>query len=137
MFPRFSPGIWPGGGYLHVDSSVGHLIDWYNVQFYNRTYSPIPEPEVCQHHSLKRAHLSIPPVLDYWPPLLVHGLNRHFFKSQRAEFRYLNSLLESPRPPATPVMASCLHLLSLRASRPLRPRVGVSALQVTDPYPLI
>ncbi|OBZ73875.1 Endochitinase 3 [Grifola frondosa] len=34
--PWFSPNIWPGGGYLKVDSEVGSLIDWYNVQFYNQ-----------------------------------------------------------------------------------------------------
>ncbi|KAG6833011.1 hypothetical protein H0H87_012597 [Tephrocybe sp. NHM501043] len=34
--PWFSPSIWPGGGYLKVHSSVGSLIDWYNVQFYNQ-----------------------------------------------------------------------------------------------------
>ncbi|KAG6821430.1 hypothetical protein H0H93_010154 [Arthromyces matolae] len=35
-FRRFSPTMWPGGGYLKVDKSVGSLIDWYNVQFYNQ-----------------------------------------------------------------------------------------------------
>ncbi|KAJ7873427.1 glycoside hydrolase family 18 protein [Mycena leptocephala] len=34
--PWFSPGIWPGNGYLGVNSAVGSLIDWYNVQFYNQ-----------------------------------------------------------------------------------------------------
>ncbi|KAG6919515.1 hypothetical protein DXG01_005105 [Tephrocybe rancida] len=34
--PWFSPSMWPGGGYLKVHSSVGGLIDWYNVQFYNQ-----------------------------------------------------------------------------------------------------
>lgn len=34
--PRFEPKGWGGGGYLMVDSVVGNLIDWYNVQFYNR-----------------------------------------------------------------------------------------------------
>ena len=34
--PRFEPERWGGGGYLMVDSVVGHLIDWYNVQIYNR-----------------------------------------------------------------------------------------------------
>ncbi|KAG6854029.1 hypothetical protein C0991_011234 [Blastosporella zonata] len=34
--PWFSPSIWPGGGYLKVNSAVGSLIDWYNVQFYNQ-----------------------------------------------------------------------------------------------------
>ncbi|KAG6375922.1 glycoside hydrolase family 18 protein [Boletus reticuloceps] len=34
--PWFSPSIWSGGGYLAIDKSVGSLIDWYNVQFYNQ-----------------------------------------------------------------------------------------------------
>ncbi|KAF9475015.1 glycoside hydrolase [Pholiota conissans] len=34
--PWFSPNRWGGGGYLKVHSSVGSLIDWYNVQFYNQ-----------------------------------------------------------------------------------------------------
>ncbi|KAF7349083.1 Glycoside hydrolase [Mycena venus] len=33
--PWFSPGLWPGNGYLGVDSAVGSLIDWYNVQVRN------------------------------------------------------------------------------------------------------
>ncbi|KAG8214826.1 hypothetical protein J3R82DRAFT_9975 [Butyriboletus roseoflavus] len=28
--------MWSGGGYLAVDKSVGSMIDWYNVQFYNQ-----------------------------------------------------------------------------------------------------
>jgi chitinase len=27
---------YPKGGYLTVDKEVGHLIDWYNIQFYNQ-----------------------------------------------------------------------------------------------------
>uniref|UniRef100_A0A8H7XUS7 chitinase n=1 Tax=Psilocybe cubensis TaxID=181762 RepID=A0A8H7XUS7_PSICU len=34
--PWFSPTQWGGGGYLKVHSSVGSLIDWYNIQFYNQ-----------------------------------------------------------------------------------------------------
>ncbi|KAJ7934955.1 glycoside hydrolase family 18 protein [Mycena leptocephala] len=34
--PWFSPNVWGGGGYLKVHASVGSLIDWYNVQFYNQ-----------------------------------------------------------------------------------------------------
>ncbi|KAJ3866302.1 glycoside hydrolase [Lentinula novae-zelandiae] len=34
--PWFSPGKFGGGAYLTVDSTVGSLIDWYNVQFYNQ-----------------------------------------------------------------------------------------------------
>ncbi|KAF8967624.1 glycoside hydrolase superfamily [Flammula alnicola] len=34
--PWFSPGKFGGGAYLTVDSTVGNLIDWYNVQFYNQ-----------------------------------------------------------------------------------------------------
>ncbi|KAG9310473.1 glycoside hydrolase family 18 protein [Chiua virens] len=33
---EFSPSMWTGGGYLAVDQSVGSMIDWYNVQFYNQ-----------------------------------------------------------------------------------------------------
>ncbi|KAM6497137.1 glycoside hydrolase family 18 protein [Amanita muscaria] len=32
----FEPNRWGGGGYLKVNSAVGNLIDWYNVQFYNQ-----------------------------------------------------------------------------------------------------
>ncbi|KAA1470315.1 glycoside hydrolase family 18 protein [Dentipellis sp. KUC8613] len=34
--PWFEPNVWSGGGYLAIDQSVGSLIDWYNVQFYNQ-----------------------------------------------------------------------------------------------------
>jgi len=34
--PWFSPGLFGGGAYLKVHSTVGSLIDWYNVQFYNQ-----------------------------------------------------------------------------------------------------
>ncbi|KAG2119283.1 glycoside hydrolase family 18 protein [Suillus clintonianus] len=34
--PWFSPNKWGGGGYLWIDSVVGNLIDWYNVQYYNQ-----------------------------------------------------------------------------------------------------
>lgn len=34
--PWFQPNVWSGGGYLAIDKSVGSLIDWYNVQFYNQ-----------------------------------------------------------------------------------------------------
>ncbi|KAG2037104.1 glycoside hydrolase superfamily [Suillus americanus] len=34
--PWFSPNHWGGGGYLWIDSVVGSMIDWYNVQFYNQ-----------------------------------------------------------------------------------------------------
>ncbi len=35
---RFAPNKWGGGGYLKVNSEVGDLIDWYNIQFYNRKF---------------------------------------------------------------------------------------------------
>ncbi|KAI0830256.1 chitinase [Trametes gibbosa] len=44
--PWFSPGFCPGGCYLTVDKNVGHLIDWYNIQFYNQ--SPSPGYEDCE-----------------------------------------------------------------------------------------
>ncbi|EIN05993.1 glycoside hydrolase [Punctularia strigosozonata HHB-11173 SS5] len=34
--PWFSPDAYNGKAYLEVDKSVGSLIDWYNVQFYNQ-----------------------------------------------------------------------------------------------------
>ncbi|KAF9466090.1 glycoside hydrolase superfamily [Collybia nuda] len=34
--PWFSPNKFGGGAYLQVHSTVGSLIDWYNVQFYNQ-----------------------------------------------------------------------------------------------------
>ncbi|KAF7378135.1 Glycoside hydrolase [Mycena sanguinolenta] len=34
--PWFSPGLWADDAYLGVDSAVGSLIDWYNIQFYNQ-----------------------------------------------------------------------------------------------------
>ncbi|KAF7361442.1 Glycoside hydrolase [Mycena sanguinolenta] len=37
--PWFSPNLWPDNGYLGVNSAVGSLIDWYNIQFYNQGVS--------------------------------------------------------------------------------------------------
>ncbi|KAJ7708680.1 glycoside hydrolase [Mycena rosella] len=34
--PWFAPNLWGGGGYLKVNTAVGNLIDWYNIQFYNQ-----------------------------------------------------------------------------------------------------
>ncbi|PFH51616.1 glycoside hydrolase family 18 protein [Amanita thiersii Skay4041] len=34
--PWFSPNKFGGGGYLKIDSTVGNMIDWYNIQFYNQ-----------------------------------------------------------------------------------------------------
>jgi len=35
--PYFTGTVrYPNGGYLTVDKEVGHLIDWYNIQFYNQ-----------------------------------------------------------------------------------------------------
>ena len=39
--PWFSPGKFPSGAYLTIDRTVGDLIDWYNVQFYNRKHKPV------------------------------------------------------------------------------------------------
>lgn len=39
LAPWFSPKMWGGGGYLKVHKEVGSMIDWYNVQFYNRACS--------------------------------------------------------------------------------------------------
>jgi len=38
---RFGPN-YKGGGYLQVHQMVGSLIDWYNVQFYNRQSPTVP-----------------------------------------------------------------------------------------------
>ncbi|KAF8869289.1 hypothetical protein CPB84DRAFT_1027112 [Gymnopilus junonius] len=54
--PWFSPPKWRGGGYLKIHSSVGSLIDWYNIQFYNLKSSAvnifsrilIPESNKCR-----------------------------------------------------------------------------------------
>ncbi|KAF8630115.1 hypothetical protein AX15_003075 [Amanita polypyramis BW_CC] len=54
--PWFERDRWGGGGYLKVDSVVGHLIDWYNVQFYNQG---VGEYITC--HSLLEASS------DIWP----------------------------------------------------------------------
>ncbi|TFY59963.1 hypothetical protein EVJ58_g5451 [Rhodofomes roseus] len=34
--PWFASNLWKNGGYLKVNTEVGDLIDWYNVQFYNQ-----------------------------------------------------------------------------------------------------
>lgn len=34
--PWFSPNKFAGGGYLKIHATVGSLIDWYNIQFYNQ-----------------------------------------------------------------------------------------------------
>ncbi|KAG8215703.1 glycoside hydrolase family 18 protein [Butyriboletus roseoflavus] len=36
LAPWFSPTIWSGGGFLYIDQTVGPMIDWYNIQFYNQ-----------------------------------------------------------------------------------------------------
>ncbi|RDX47627.1 chitinase [Lentinus brumalis] len=38
--PWFQPALCPGGCYLTVDQTVGSLIDWYNIQFYNQVPGP-------------------------------------------------------------------------------------------------
>lgn len=48
--PWFSPGKFPSGGYLTVDRTVGNLIDWYNIQFYNRKHQP-PLNSPCRAHT--------------------------------------------------------------------------------------
>ncbi|PIL25116.1 hypothetical protein GSI_13005 [Ganoderma sinense ZZ0214-1] len=45
--PWFTPSHYPGGGYLKVNKEVGSLIDWYNVQFYNRE-NPSSSPKICR-----------------------------------------------------------------------------------------
>ncbi|KAJ8095295.1 hypothetical protein PM082_010518 [Marasmius tenuissimus] len=37
--PWFTPSKYGGGGYLKVHQTVGNLIDWYNIQFYNQGIS--------------------------------------------------------------------------------------------------
>ncbi|KAF8120585.1 glycoside hydrolase family 18 protein [Boletus edulis] len=64
--PWFSPNIWGGGGYLHVHQTVGNLIDWYNIQFYNR------KGNVRVHDLAKVSSSSLRP----------NGLKPHFIKSQ-------------------------------------------------------
>ncbi|KAF4592986.1 hypothetical protein EYR38_008693 [Pleurotus pulmonarius] len=34
--PWFSPNKFGGGAYVTINKAVGHLIDWYNLQFYNQ-----------------------------------------------------------------------------------------------------
>ncbi|KAF8334535.1 glycoside hydrolase [Amanita rubescens] len=41
----FSPKRWGGGGYLKVNSEVGNLIDWYNIQFYNQGANEYTTPQ--------------------------------------------------------------------------------------------
>jgi chitinase len=38
LAPWFTPSKYPGGAYLKIHQTVGSLIDWYNVQFYNRKH---------------------------------------------------------------------------------------------------
>jgi len=44
--PWFSP-IYPNGAYLTVHEQVGSLIDWYNIQFYNRTHKQLLQLSVA------------------------------------------------------------------------------------------
>jgi chitinase len=66
LAPWFEPnGRWGGGGMLKVDSSVGSLIDWYNVQFYNRKphLCIIPPPSLKFHLFFQRVPPSTQTVL--------------------------------------------------------------------------
>ncbi|KAJ3207849.1 hypothetical protein HDU82_003245 [Entophlyctis luteolus] len=46
--PYFSPGMYSKGAYLAIDSSVGDLIDFYNVQFYNQGSSSCSLDDSCE-----------------------------------------------------------------------------------------
>ncbi|KAJ3257760.1 hypothetical protein HDU77_002556 [Chytriomyces hyalinus] len=43
--PHFSPGLYYGGAYITVDQEAGHLIDFYNVQYYNQGSSSYDDCE--------------------------------------------------------------------------------------------
>lgn len=49
LAPWFMPGRWPGGGWLRVHETVGDLIDWYNIQFYNQEASRYDTCETLLH----------------------------------------------------------------------------------------
>lgn len=38
LAPWFTPTMYSGGGYLKIHQTVGNLIDWYNIQYYNRKH---------------------------------------------------------------------------------------------------
>ncbi|KAG2370335.1 glycoside hydrolase superfamily [Suillus spraguei] len=50
-YTMFSPDIWGGGGYLWVNSVVGSMIDWYNVQFYNQGTTEYTTCDGLLYHS--------------------------------------------------------------------------------------
>ncbi|EJD39829.1 glycoside hydrolase [Auricularia subglabra TFB-10046 SS5] len=51
LAPWFMKGRWPGGGWLKVHETVGDLIDWYNIQFYNQEASRYDTCETLLHES--------------------------------------------------------------------------------------
>lgn len=118
---RFSPGKFGGGAYLTVNSKVGSLIDWYNVQVSHVAlnfliwYLPSFESSitvsaiVCSHAHLahdctkQRDQANIQPAPAFWRPRPVHGHNRLFFRSQTAVSLSLSSSLASRVSRAMPV----------------------------------
>ncbi|KIM83800.1 glycoside hydrolase family 18 protein [Piloderma croceum F 1598] len=57
--PNFGPTV-AQGGYLAVDAAVGHLIDWYNVQFYNQGVEEYVDcPGLLTQSSSNNPHTSV------------------------------------------------------------------------------
>ena len=62
--PWFTPGRYRNGAYTTVNQQVGNLIDWYNIQFYNRKHNDYCKLAVTvpsSRISLQRVSMSIPP----------------------------------------------------------------------------
>jgi len=49
--PYFSEDIYPKGGYTTVHRSVGNLIDFYNVQYYNQDTTRYDTYDTLLHNS--------------------------------------------------------------------------------------
>lgn len=128
---RFTPNRWTGGGYLKVHQQVGSLIDWYNIQFYNRKYSchiiTIPLGlNVFTCPVLQRVLPNTQTALASSAPHPQHGRNPPSLRLRLAVCRFRRLLLESLLRRATRATGSSQPRLLLAAWLMRRTLVGVS-----------
>lgn len=109
-------GRWGGGGFLKVDSSVGSLIDFYNVQFYNRKcYALVDHLSFSQssnrgHHRIYHLRWPTHRFVERLAPVLLYS------KSLQQVFLRTSLSLESQPLQRMPATATSILVLSLLVS---------------------